>query len=149
MARGQASVLAEHGSIVRLNPKDLSQSTATRDSQRVAGFASLAGSAAELDASALATLVQWLGARDGFNDRVVRRCARGTMIGIVATRRLPNSQEDRTELALDFTCNSLVVVRDQAGRRTETSAFFDASRTSALELARRLLPHDQELSHLR
>jgi hypothetical protein len=71
------------------------------------------------------------------------------MVGVLLARKLPDGTEDRTEIAVDFACNSVIAVREQDHRRVATASFFDASRPRLLSIVQRALPTDEELARLR
>ena len=116
-------------------------------SDRVAGFRVTPNSSHQVPDDIKTDLSNWLRGKGAFNDKVVRRCARGTMVGVVLVHALP-TVEETSELAIDFKCNSLVVFRARDGRNALTASFFDASREQLLTIVRRAFPADAELNRL-
>lgn len=149
VARWRAASDLEHATISRLDAGKPPDRVEPGSPDRIAGFSIVPGSSREIDTAVMADLLEWLRAPDGFNDKVVRRCSRGAMVGFVLKHKLPNGAGESSELALDFTCNSLILVREHAKSRALTSSFFDASRPQLLSIVRRALPGDRQLTHLR
>jgi hypothetical protein len=149
LARWRAASAVERVTISRLDARDPQDPVKTGGPNRLAGFKVIAGTTHELAEDLVGDLTKWMRAEDGFNDKVVRRCARGAMVGISLMHKLPRGIQESSALALDFTCNSLVLVREREGKGTVTSSFFDASRAELLSIVRRALPDDSDFTRLR
>ncbi|MBN1611643.1 MAG: hypothetical protein JW940_33720 [Polyangiaceae bacterium] len=148
LARRRAASESQRAVIVRLDPRDVEGADRfARD--RVAGFRVRAEPEQPVAAEVLTGLATWLRSSSGFNDKVVRRCARKHMVGFVLQGATMPGSTGATEMAADFACNSLIVVRTEQRGRIETWSHFDASRSELLALVRRALPQDQELAALR
>jgi hypothetical protein len=117
---------------------------------RVAGF-DVRGKERALGEAELATLLDLLRSPTGYDDRIAKRCAFGTLVGFRLVRAPATTGEPReedVEIAIDFTCQKLFVV--QGGRdgrpRTVHGTHADPSRAGWLELAKRSLPDDRRLA---
>lgn len=114
-----------------------------------------AGSERPLDASLRAELAAALRTPHGFEDRVAKRCVMGTLVGYRVVRALPPSsgprEEETVEIAMDFTCEKLFVVRAGGadGKRVVHATHFEPSRPAFLALAKKALPHDPVVVKLR
>jgi hypothetical protein len=115
----------------------------------VAGFKVVPSTSRELDAPLVADLTHWLRGKDGFDDRVVRRCRKGPRVGFSLLSELPDGSEDTSEIVIDFACNSFLLVRERDLPQALTASFFDASRSLILSLTRRALPADGDFTSLR
>jgi hypothetical protein len=135
--RARAAAQLEAATVARLHALDVVEDIAASE-QRVAGFAVKSGSEVALAGDQVAALARWL-TGDGFDDRVVRRCKRADAYGFLAVRKLPDGDE-RTEVAVDFGCNSVAVVYDESGKRLRSDAFFDASREELIEIVKSAMP---------
>jgi len=149
VARWRAASAVERVTVSRLDARDPQDPVKVGDPNRLAGFKVIADTTHELAEGLLGDLTKWMRAEDGFNDKVVRRCARGAMVGILLKHKLPRGIKESSALAVDFTCNSLVLVRERDGKGMVTASFFDASRAELLSIVRRALPDDSDLTRLR
>ncbi len=136
--RARAAAQLEVATVARLHALDVVEDIAESE-QRIAGFAVESGSEVALAGDRVAALARWL-TGDGFDDRVVRRCKRAEAYGFRAVRKLPGGGDERTEIAVDFNCNSVAVVHDESGKSLRSDAFFDASREALIELVKSAMP---------
>jgi hypothetical protein len=147
-ARWQVASLAERGTIYRLDPMNHEDSLKSRMPDRIVGFAIRPTAPIDLSKDILFDLSQWL-KKTTVDDEVVDRCLWGLTIGIVVLHTLPNGAEGRSELALDFRCNRLLIVRDQGGQRRITSTSFNSLKPEILAIMRRALPKDKDLMRVK
>jgi hypothetical protein len=148
LARWRTASEAQRARIFRLDPRSVAGADRfTRD--QVACFRVEGGSEQPVAAEVLADLVKWLRSSSGFNDEVVRRCAREHMVGLVLEGPAMPWSTGATYIAADFACNSLGVFRFEGRGTVETWSYFDASRSELLALVQRAMPRDQELAKLR
>ena len=94
-------------------------------------------------------LVERLRDAKGFDDRVLKRCLMGSMVGFRMTRSLPTTgapREETVDVAFDLTCAKLFVVHGAGAARSVHATHFDPSRAALLALAKRALPDDAELA---
>jgi len=148
LARERAARAIDKAVIARLDARSPRDATEAVGPTHWAGFRVVPGTEHPLDENARAGLATWLNASNGFNDRIVRRCARAHMVGLLLSAKSVAGTEGRTEVAVDFVCNAILVVSDDGQGRTLTSSFFDASRAPLLALIQKALPDDKELARL-
>ena len=123
----------------------------------LAGFAER-GAESPLDHETTDALVKALRAPHGFDDDIVKRCAVGHLVGFRVRRSLATTADTKespepevVDVAVDFTCQKLFVVRGgaQGGARTVHATHFDPSRAAFLALAKKALPADPEIAALK
>jgi hypothetical protein len=148
VARWQVASRAERATVYRLDPAKSKDPMQVYTSDRVVGYSIRSTGNRNVDKKFLVDLSRWL-TRTSFEDDLVQRCLPGLTIGIVILNTLPNGAEDRSELAIDFGCNTLLILRDQGGKRRLTSTLFDKSRDEVLALMQRALPEDKELLRIK
>ena len=142
-------------SVVRLELSSAgSGADAAPSADQLAGFAVRPGGERPVDATALASLLGLLRSAKGFDDDIMKRCAMKHLVGFRLTRRPATTgipREDVAELALDFNCQKLFLVRggSHGQPRRDHATHFDPSRQEFLALVKLVLPNDSELAKLR
>lgn len=120
---------------------------------RIFGYTTVPASERRLVGTDVEALAALLRAPKGFDDRIQKRCAMKTLVGFRLERSLASTSlgahTETTEMAIDFTCAKLFAVRGEGAARTVTATHFDPSRPAFLELVKRALPDDPELTKLR
>lgn len=104
-----------------------------------------------LATSDVARLAELLRSPTGFNDKVMKRCLMGALVGFRMTRRapaLPHGNEV-VDIAIDMQCSKLFIVTGDGSSTIHHATHYDPSRAEFLELARRALPDDTELRKVR
>jgi hypothetical protein len=148
VARWRVAWRAESATVYRLDPMKSKDPMLPYTHDRVVGFAIKPTVSRNLNKNALADLSRWL-RLTSFEDDLVQRCLPGLTVGIVVLNTLPNGAKDRSELAFDFGCNALLILRDQGGERRLTSTLFDKSRDEILALLQRALPEEKDLLRMK
>jgi len=141
LPRWRAAAGVASASIARLHALDIEENSGA-DTGRIAGFRVVEGSERSLDAHSLSALLAWLRADNGFIDHVARRCLRGNAFGFFLSQEFSKDLEMTTEIAVDFQCNSMSIVRNTAHGRIENHAFFDPSRSELKAIVERALGED-------
>lgn len=93
--------------------------------------------------------VELMRSDQGFDDSVVSRCAPGVGVGFALARAAGATRQlgPVTEVILDFGCLRLIVGAPIGAGVHATS--FQPSRTAFVELAKRALPHDDQIQRLK
>jgi hypothetical protein len=144
LARWRASSDIHEVTTVKLDPRN-GEDVAFHHSDRVAGYRVLPGTAQPLETGLVGELAKWLRSERGFKDNVARRCVRDHMVGFLLARH----GSEATEVAVDFACNSMILVTPEARGRIETVAFLDSCRPELLSILLRARPSDQDFANLR
>jgi hypothetical protein len=102
----------------------------------------------------LATLLELLRSPTGYDDKIMKRCRFGPLVGFRLVRSpatTSTSTEHDIEIAIDFRCMKLFIVEGGTNGhpRTIHATHADPSRPGWLELARASLPSDAKLQHLK
>ena len=115
---------------------------------RVADYLKRSGTERPLSEEILGELLRLLRSESGFDDSIVRRCRPGTSVGFVLTGKSANAGEEKTEMALDFGCNKLILAHPGSNGDVHATD-FGPSRSAFVALVKRALPNDRELRRLR
>jgi hypothetical protein len=137
--------------IARLDARRPTIDPGEASADRRAGFAVVAGSEKAMEVDSRSELVKWLRNKDGFQDGradAKKNCAQQPVIGFSLTSSSAPGKERTAEVAVEFGCNRVTVVHEQAGRRVTDSSFFDPSRTVIVGIADRGLPAETDLRRL-
>ncbi|MFC1642485.1 hypothetical protein ACFL5O_07335 [Myxococcota bacterium] len=148
LARWRAASNMRQATIMRLDPRSGAEGAGSHRSDHVAGYRVLPETARPLEPERVTELASWLRVSHGFKDNIARRCARKHMVGVRLLGAAPRGSKGATEIAVDFACNSMIVVAAEGRGRIETVSFFDSSRSELLSIVRRALPLDRELKGL-
>jgi hypothetical protein len=121
----------------------------------VAGLNERKGTERPLDAASLTLLTNLLRDGKGFDDKIEKRCAIDHAVGFRLVRNMATtgktSRTETVEVAIDFVCEKLFVVRGgDAGRaRVVHATHFDPSRAAFLSLSKGIFATDKELTSLK
>jgi len=145
LARLRLASAVAHVRAARVDAGGLELGPAAAADSHIAGLKEIKGTSKELGAELTSELLQWLRAKDGFNDLVAKRCPPTVAVGFVlsgefATTRGP---AQRTDLSVDVGCMSLDIV--QNGEELSFS-YFDPSEPQFLSILSRIFPGDRELT---
>jgi len=141
-------------SVVRLDNASAAHAdtSAPASPGHVAGFATK-GAEHPLDSSvALGALRAFLQDGRGFDDKIMKRCAMGPMVGVRLERDLPSTAAARrqtVEIAMDFSCNKLFAAFGEGSHRVTLASHFDPSHRAAVTWAKAVFPGDAEIAKLR
>jgi hypothetical protein len=118
------------------------------------GFAlvAVAGSEKLMEVDGRSELAKWLRNKDGFRDEASytkQSCAQQPAVVFALTSSFAPAKESTAEVAVEFGCNRVTVVRHEGANRTITTASFDPSRAVILGIVGRALPTDAEIGRLR
>jgi hypothetical protein len=120
---------------------------------KLAGFSVRSASSRPLEKDAQAALSVALGAPTGFDDATAKRCSVHLLVGFRVTRSLPTTgaepKSQDIEIAIDFACQKIFVVRSTGASLIVHASHFDPSRAAFVALAKSALPDDPELARLR
>jgi hypothetical protein len=114
---------------------------------RVATYVKRSDTERPLSPDTLNELLVLLRSESGFDDSVVTRCSPGTAVGFVLTAKSAAAAEENIELALDFGCNKLILIRPGPDGKVHATN-FGALRSAFVALVERALPDDRELRKL-
>lgn len=103
-----------------------------------------------MDPRALTALGEILRKKDGYDDRLMKRCLMSRIFGFRVTRELTTTGPARSaelEIVMDLQCAKLFVVREGAPgkKRVVHASHFDPQREAVATLARELFPEAKDL----
>ncbi len=96
-------------------------------------------------------LVKWLRKKEGFKDAALdakKNCGHQPAVGFALTSSAAFGKERVSEVVVEFGCNRVTIVHEQAGQRVTAVSFFDPSRSVIAGIASRGFPSDGELGRL-
>jgi hypothetical protein len=151
LARQRIAADVVRAAIVRLDARRAREAPEAQSSNRRAGFAILAGTEQIMEVDGRSELVKWLRKKEGFKEGVAdakKNCSSQPMVGFALTSSAAPGKERAAEIVIEFGCNRVTIVHQQAGRRVTSSSFFDPSRSVIVGIASRGLPADGDLNRL-
>jgi hypothetical protein len=151
LARQRVASNVVGAAIARLDPRRAKGTDDAGSATSHAGFAIAPGTGQAIEVDGRSELVKWLRNDASFRNGAAdtkRACAHQPVVAFSLTRSPAPSKETTAEIILEFGCNRMTLVNEQAGRRLTTVSFFDPSRSVIAAIASRSLPADQELLRL-
>ena len=138
-----AATATSKATIARLEQQPKWDATSAPSVTTIAGM-NVRGAKQTLDDDARRALTDALASQSGFDDSIQKRCVMSKLVGFELTRSLPTTgtspREQTNEIAIDFNCQKIFVVRGDHAPRFVHASHFDPSRPAFLALAKKLVP---------
>ena len=110
------------------------------DDRYIGGYPIVHDSEVVLSDPMVTRLTDWLRAPAGFSDALMRRCFGGKRFGFRLERDVPQVGHERSELAIDLGCQSIVVLNQEGSLRSRSLTYFDSSREGVLAILHEAMP---------
>jgi hypothetical protein len=111
-----------------------------RDERHIADYPIVSGAEVVLSESMVVGLVAWLRNPGAFSDALMPRCFPGEKFGFRVERDLPGIGQERSDIAVDLGCQSIVVINQEGDLRSKFYTYFGNSRQALLEILRNAMP---------